>query len=82
MEAKAPIAPSAPPEFLNRRELAHRKGYGIEVTLSWLISSNTLEISYLDEGDNDAFVATVPNDKGMEAFRHPNGFRPVVEDGV
>lgn len=66
----------------NNRELSLRDEYGIFVRLGWLPASNTLQIHYIDEREGDEFRAQVPNDKGNDAFYHPNKYRPVEDDGA
>lgn len=58
------------------RELSVRDGYGVRVRLGWLMSSNSLEIHYIDENENVNTHFPVPNDQGNDAFYHPNKYRP------
>lgn len=65
------------------KELSVRDEYGIYVRLGWLPASNTLEIHYIDKRDGDEFRTIVPNDKGNDAFKKPNHYRPYAgEDGA
>jgi hypothetical protein len=78
--AKGELVRISPPDTLPasmmRRELSYRKAYGVEVALTWLAFTNELELSYVDEGENLAWVSIVPNNKGNDAFAHPGIYRP------
>jgi hypothetical protein len=58
------------------RELASRNESGILVRLLWDAARGRTLIRYRDRRSGDAFVAEVPNRLALEAFRHPNAFRP------
>jgi hypothetical protein len=58
------------------RELASRNESGILVRLLWDAARKQTLIRYRDRRSGDAFVADVPNQLALEAFRHPNAFRP------
>lgn len=60
----------------DNRELAMRDAYGVYVRLGWISSSNTLEIRYMDQDSGDQFQIEVPGNKGLDAFYHPNSYRP------
>jgi hypothetical protein len=54
-----------------RRELAHRVGGGLEVTLYWNTGDNStsIEVHHLDSETHMRFA--VPADKALDAFYHP-----------
>jgi len=58
------------------RELSLRDEYGVYVRLGWLPTTNTLQIHYIDEREGEDWKVKIPNDKGNDAFRHPNNYRP------
>jgi hypothetical protein len=58
------------------RELATRNESGILVRLLWDAARGQILIRYRDRESGDEFVADVPNQSALEAFRHPNAFRP------
>jgi len=58
------------------RELASRNESGILVRLLWDTARGQALIRYRDRRSGDAFAADVPNRLALEAFRHPNAFRP------
>ena len=58
------------------RELASRNESGIVVRLLWDAARGQALIRYRDRTCDDTFVADVPNRLALEAFRHPNAFRP------
>jgi hypothetical protein len=57
-------------------ELAERRQHGLIVRLLWDSERNQVLLRYRDNRTEDAFVADVPNGLALEAFRHPNVFRP------
>ena len=57
-------------------ELAERRENGTIVRLLWDSSRNQAVLRYRDRMTGDRFVTDVPNDEALEAFRHPNLFRP------
>ncbi len=57
-------------------ELAVREQPGITVRLLWDRPGNTVWLSYSDLRENDAFATAVPAARALEAFRHPNAYRP------
>jgi hypothetical protein len=59
------------------RELARRNESGILVRLLWDAARGQTVIRYRDRRSGDSFVADVPNRRALEAFRHPNAYRPV-----
>ena len=54
-----------------RRELAHRIGGGLEVTLYWNTGDNStsIEVHHLASETHMRFV--VPADRALDAFYHP-----------
>ena len=54
-----------------RRELAHRAGDGIDVSLYWDSVGDTLTLEVHDAKTDELFVLGVRRDRAMDAFRHP-----------
>ena len=54
-----------------RRELAHRIGGGLEVTLYWNMGDNStsIEVHHLESETHMRFAVSA--DKALEAFYHP-----------
>jgi hypothetical protein len=59
-------------------ELAQRLDDGILVRLLWDAGRNQTLIRYRDRKTQDAFSVDVPNDTALDAFHHPNAYRPAV----
>jgi hypothetical protein len=57
-------------------ELARRDENGLVVRLLWDPRRNQAVIRYRDRRSGEAFAADVPNPSALEAFRHPNAYRP------
>jgi len=57
-------------------ELAERNESGILVRLLWDAGRNQAVLRYRDGVSGEAFVTDVPNECALDAFRHPNAFRP------
>jgi hypothetical protein len=57
-------------------ELAERKGAGLHVRLLWDSERDQAVIRYRDTRKTDLFVADVPNGRALDAFYHPNAYRP------
>lgn len=57
-------------------ELAQRKDAGLVVRLLWDSDGDRTFVRYRDERECDAFVADVPNEVALDAFYHPNRYRP------
>jgi hypothetical protein len=57
-------------------ELAKRKDAGLVVRLLWDAGRGQAVLRYRDERERDAFVVEVPNDRALDAFYHPNRYRP------
>jgi hypothetical protein len=61
-----------------KHELAKRVEPGIVVRLLWDSFQDRVIVSYRDERSGDTFVAEVPRHEALQAFRHPNAYRPVI----
>jgi hypothetical protein len=57
-------------------ELAKRSYDGILVRLLWDSQGDRLIVRYRDHRTGDAFVTDVPKSRALDAFHHPNAFRP------
>jgi hypothetical protein len=57
-------------------ELARRDDSGLVVRLLWDRRRDQAVIRYRDRRSGEAFAADVPNPKALDAFRHPNVYRP------
>lgn len=55
----------------DRRELAHRTGDGIEVTLFWSKPSNRVTIAVLDTRSDEGLEFEVDGGDALDAFNHP-----------
>jgi hypothetical protein len=54
-----------------RRELAHRIGSGLEVTLYWHADDGTTSIEVLHLASDTRLRFAVPADQALDAFYHP-----------
>ena len=54
-----------------RRELAHRIGSGLEVTLYWTAADNSASIEVRHVASETTLRFAVPTDKTLDAFYHP-----------
>ena len=61
---------------MNLLELAERRQSGLTVRLFWDAARNQAVLRYRDRMTGDLFTTDVPNDLALEAFRHPNAYRP------
>lgn len=52
-------------------ELAHRRGDGIDVTLWWSRSDNTVSVEVLHFATESAFELDIDPERALEAFYHP-----------
>ncbi len=59
-------------------ELARRDDSGLVIRLLWDRRRGRTVIRYRDRRNGDAFAVDVPNAKALDAFRHPNVYRPVT----
>jgi len=57
-------------------ELARRDDSALVVRLLWDRRRAQVVIRYQDRRSGEAFAIDVPNPKALEAFRHPNLYRP------
>jgi hypothetical protein len=57
-------------QFPGRRELAHRRSNGIDVTLWWSPGDDSLAVTVLDEA-GDSFELVVESHEALDAFEHP-----------
>ena len=57
-----------------RRELAHRSTNGIEVTLLWTESTNTVAIAVLDTHSDEELEFEVDGSRALDAFDHPYAY--------
>ena len=53
------------------RELAHREGDGLEVTLLWDERCDRLAVSVFDWKTGDCFALEAACDKALDVFYHP-----------
>jgi hypothetical protein len=54
-----------------RRELAHRVGCGVEVTLYWNATDNNTSIELRHTATDTTLRFDVPSHKALDAFYHP-----------
>jgi hypothetical protein len=57
-------------------ELASRDDGAIDVRLFWQPGCDEVSLRYLDRGARDHFTTTVPKTRALDAFDHPNAYRP------
>ncbi len=57
---------------VERRELAHRRSDGIDVSLLWIGPAESLTVMVLDQGSGASFELVVENGtEALDVFRHP-----------
>jgi hypothetical protein len=61
-----------------RRELAHRTGNGVAVTLLWTKATNTVAIAVVDEHSGEELEFDVVGSRALEAFNHPYAYAATV----
>ena len=61
----------APEPIQFRRELAHRVGSGLEVTLYWHPKTNALTVCVVDVEHQDYFEIDAAPDCALAVFHHP-----------
>ena len=61
-----------------RRELAHRTGNGIEVTLLWTKSTNRVTIEVVDTHSGEELEFEVDGSRALDAFNHPYAYAATV----
>jgi hypothetical protein len=59
---------------ISTRELDHRTGDGLDVTLLWDPESNAVSIAVVDVRSGAAFELTVPGADALDAFKHPYAY--------
>ena len=69
------IATSAATE---RRELAHRTGNGIEVSLLWVEPTNSVTIAVVDSHSGEELEFEVEGCCALDAFNHPYAYAATV----
>jgi len=60
------------------RELASRLDNGVHVRLFWDVVRDQAIVRYRDRRTGDTFTTRVPKSHALEAFRHPNAYRPLL----
>jgi hypothetical protein len=55
----------------HRIDLAHRRNDGIDVTLWWSPSENTVTVEVLHLASDSAFELLVDRSRALDAFYHP-----------
>jgi hypothetical protein len=58
------------------RELAHRSGDGIEVTLYWHSRDDRLTVLVSDIRTGELFEVDAPRDAALDVFHHPFAWAP------
>jgi hypothetical protein len=57
-----------------RRELAQRMGAGIEVTLLWTESTNTVTVAIIESHSAEELEFEVDASSALDAFNHPYAY--------
>jgi hypothetical protein len=57
------------------RELAHRQGDGIDVTLRWRPEDDAVVLAVEDWRNGESFELEVERDRALDAFTHPFAYR-------
>lgn len=57
-------------------ELAKRSHDGLVVRLLWDPLPDQVVLRYRDLRNGEVFAARVPNERALDAFHHPNAYRP------
>jgi hypothetical protein len=63
---------------IERRELAHRTGDGIEVALLWTKSTNRVAIAVADTHSGEELEFEVDGSRALDAFNHPYAYAATV----
>ena len=63
------------------RELAHRAGGGIEVTLYWSADDDSTHIVIQNTATDETLAFTVAPGSALDAFYHPFAHLPIVVAG-
>jgi hypothetical protein len=58
------------------RELAHRTGTGIEVSLLWRRSDNSLTLQLVELENGVVFELSISPEDALDAFYHPYAYLP------
>jgi len=66
-------------DHMRRRELAERRAFGLCVRLFWYPETGEIRLRYEDEGLDEGFTAVVDREHALDAFLHPNCYRPIAE---
>lgn len=56
------------------RELDHRTGDGLDVTLLWYPDTGRVSVAVVDVRSGEAFELTVSPADALEAFKHPYAY--------
>jgi hypothetical protein len=56
------------------RELAHRAGDGIEVTLVWYPQTDSVAVRVIDARTGASFEVVAPSEAALDAFEHPYAY--------
>jgi hypothetical protein len=67
----AALHQTAAPSLAHRRELAHRRSGGVEVTLYWSADDNTTSVEITQPASEQALLFSVPRERALDAFYHP-----------
>jgi hypothetical protein len=67
---------------MQRRELAHRSGDGLEVSLLWDPRDDWLSVRVLDTRSGDSFEVPVGDARPLDVFDHPFAFLARYEDAL
>jgi hypothetical protein len=59
-----------------KRELARRRGGGLDVALRWDPDTDSVSVAVEDDETGEAFEFDVPRDDAMDAFTHPFAYAP------
>jgi hypothetical protein len=62
-----------------RRELAHRSGDGIDVSLFWSKPSNWVTIAVVDTRSNEALEFDVDGSAAIDVFNHPYAYAAALD---
>jgi hypothetical protein len=71
--AKRQACPQLQPKL---RELAHRVGADIEVSLFWRPEDNSLLLLLVEVPTGVLFEVPVPHENALDAFNHPYAYLP------
>ena len=61
-----------------QRELAHRTTNGIDVTLLWTESTNSVAVAVLDTHSGEGLEFEVDGSRALDAFNHPYAYAATV----